>query len=301
VPAVPGRFTSAGGCINFVNDIPAPTSARPVFIVARNPDPQSKLPYLIRLPLAGGDVLLKARDSWPRTARVYCHRMDSWPEEAVIVEEIPVRSCVRRGAAVDLLLDRTRENRSQIVFTSLKGSREAIFGQSRKTVAMAKPGARIPRARASGHADLEILVDTREQYPYRFVHQQASTRRIALPAGDYGVTLNGRLIAAVERKALDNFVHSLVDGSIAFVLAELANLPHAAVVVEDRYSRIFKLDFVRPGWVPEILATLQVRYQSVPIIFCETRPLAEEWTFRFLGAALGQDEAVQVVPGGLEL
>ena len=25
---------------------------------------------------------------------------------------------------------------------------------------------------------------------------------------------------------------------------------------------------------------------AVPIVFCETRTLAEEWTYRFLGAAL---------------
>jgi len=29
----------------------------------------------------------------------------------------------------------------------------------------------------------------------------------------------------------------------------------------------------------------------VPIVFCETRPLAEEWTYRFLGAALAYREA----------
>jgi hypothetical protein len=35
-----------------------------------------------------------------------------------------------------------------------------------------------------------------------------------------------------------------------------------------------------------MFAALTVRYPTVPITFCETRPLAEEWTYRFLGAAL---------------
>ena len=35
-----------------------------------------------------------------------------------------------------------------------------------------------------------------------------------------------------------------------------------------------------------MLAALTVRYPTVPIHFAETRPLAEEWTYRFLGAAL---------------
>ncbi|MEM9892860.1 MAG: hypothetical protein AAF962_18505, partial [Actinomycetota bacterium] len=50
--------------------------------------------------------------------------------------------------------------------------------------------------------------------------------------------------------------------------------------------RIFKNEYVQGGWLADLIAQLQVRYPTVPIVFCETRPLAEEWTFRFLGAAL---------------
>jgi hypothetical protein len=57
-------------------------------------------------------------------------------------------------------------------------------------------------------------------------------------------------------------------------------------VVEDRYSAVFKLDRVRPVVVAEGLAEAQVRFPRVPIVFCETRQLAQEWAYRFLGAAL---------------
>jgi hypothetical protein len=58
------------------------------------------------------------------------------------------------------------------------------------------------------------------------------------------------------------------------------------VVVEDRYSSVFKLERVRPSVVAEALGEAQARFPAVPIIFAETRPLAQEWTYRFLGAAL---------------
>ena len=74
-------------------------------------------------------------------------------------------------------------------------------------------------------------------------------------------------------------------GRLRYALAELAALPRAAVVVEDRYSQVFKLDRVRPAVVADGLAELQVRWPNVPIVFCETRPLAEEWTYRYLAAA----------------
>ncbi len=75
------------------------------FVIARNPDPASSLPFLIRLPLGPNGIALKVRETWPRTSKVYCHRADDWPDELEVIERVPVRSCVRRGAAVDLVLD----------------------------------------------------------------------------------------------------------------------------------------------------------------------------------------------------
>jgi hypothetical protein len=255
------------------------------FVVARNPDEDSTLPYLLRIPLGSG-VILKARETWPRTSKVYCHRVDEWPPDAEIVERVPTRSCVRRGAAIDLVLDRARENRSQLVMTRVRGGRQVIFWQTSRTAKQARPAVAVPTARASGIQQLEIVVDSHERYGYRFSGQQVTTRRAALQAGDYGVMVDGELYAAVERKALGDLVSSLTTGKLRYQLADLAALPHAAVVVEDRYSQVFKNQHVRPAVIADGLAECQVRWPSVPIQFCETRPLAEEWTYRFLAAAV---------------
>lgn len=63
-----------------------------------------------------------------------------------------------------------------------------------------------------------------------------------------------------------------VDGSLLHRLSELAIAPRAAVVVEDRGP------------------------MCVPIVFAETRPLAQEYAYRFLGAALrdAEEEAVEL-------
>jgi hypothetical protein len=254
-------------------------------LIAANPDPESRLPYLLRLPLAGG-MVFRTSDTWPRTKALYCHPMpvDEWPAEPQIVERVPLRSCRRRGAAIDLVLDRSRENRSQIVFTTAR-DRDVVFWQSPRTRKQARPNVRIPTARAAGITELEIVVDSHEQYPYRFTDQQVRTVKRALPCGDYAITVDGRLVAAVERKSLPDLVTSLTTGKLRYALGELAALPRAAVVIEDRYSAIFKLTHARPATVADGLAELQVRWPGVPIIFCEARPLAEEWTYRFLAAA----------------
>ena len=258
------------------------------FLIARNPDPDSSLPYLLRLPIEGG-LVLKARDTWPRTARIYCHRApDAWPDAPEIVEDVGVLECQRRGVAVDLVLDRPRENRSQLVFTRLPGGREGIFWQTRKVIGTARPGARIPGRRISDlGGPLAIVVDSRERYPWRFAKQQAAVERAALLAGDYAVRGDdGHIVAAVERKAMADLASSLSNGTLVFELSKLAALPRAAVAVEDRYSALLKQTHAPSGFLPDLLARVQVRYPEIPIVFLETRARAEEWAVRWRGAAL---------------
>jgi hypothetical protein len=223
---------------------------------------------------------------WPRTSAVYLHPVwpDEWPDEPEIVDQVPVRSCVRRGAAIDLILDRARENRSQIVYTTARG-REMVFWQSPRTRKQARPKVVTPKARAAALPDLTILVDSNERYAYRFAEKQVTVVRRALAAGDYAVERDGAVIASVERKSLADLMSSLMNGKLKFAVAELATLAAAALVVEDRYSQVFASEHFRPSAIADALAELQVRYPNVPIVFCETRKLAEEWVYRYLAAA----------------
>lgn len=257
-------------------------------VIARNPAADSTLGYLLWLPVGDG-LLFRTSGTWPRTKALYCHPvdLDEWPagDDLEIVERARLTSCARRGAAIDVVVDRGRENRSQVVFTRGRG-RDMVFWQSPRTRKQARPQVRTPTARAAGtEAELEILVDVHERYAYRFAGQQVRTVERALRAGDYAVTDGAVMVAAVERKSLADLVSSLTSGRLRYALGELAALPRAAVVVEDRWSQIFSLEYVRPAVVADGLAELQVRWPTIPLVYAETRPLAEEWTYRFLAAA----------------
>lgn len=254
-------------------------------LIALNPDPDSRLAYLMRVPLGDG-IVLRTSGTWPRTKALYCYPVpvEDWPTEPEIVERIPLRSCARRGGAIDLIAARGRENRSQLVYTTARG-RDAVFWQAPRTRKQARPAVSLPTARAAGIPELEILVDAHERYAYRFADQQVRTVSRGLPCGDYAVVLDGELIASVERKSVPDLISSLTNGRLRYALAELAALPRAAVVVEDRLSQIYKQGYIRPAAVADGLAECQVRWPNVPIVFCETRSLAEEWTYRYLAAA----------------
>jgi hypothetical protein len=219
---------------------------------------------------------------------VFCAQDDSpWDPTADLVEDVPVLLCRRRGAAIDLVLDRPTLSRSQFVFTQARG-RPAIWWQTQKTAQAANPGARIPRGRSAG--ELIVTVDTREKYGWRCSGHPVITNRAALPAGDYGAIVEGILVAVVERKTLENLATSLSDGALAFQMQRLAELPRAAVVVEGDYPDLFRTQPGRGSWLADMLGRLAVRYPEVPIQFAGSRRFAEEWSYRFLGAAVADHE-----------
>ncbi len=86
-----------------------------------------------------------------------------WPADPDVVARVVLRSRTRRGAAIDVIAARAREQRSQIVFTRARG-RDMVFWQSPRTRKQARPDVRLPTARAAGVTELPILIDTRERY-----------------------------------------------------------------------------------------------------------------------------------------
>jgi hypothetical protein len=201
-----------------------------------------------------------------------------------VLEEVGVRMCAWRGSALDLVLDRARHNRSQFVFTTARG-RPAIFWQTPLGARRRRTGFRAPRAAVAGVSGMAIDVDTRERRPYDFGGRALDLRRVALFAGDYAVRGPAGVVAAVERKTADDFVTSATSGALGFAMADLSALPAAAVVVEEHYSGLIAHPRVRPGFMADLIARLQVRAPHVPIVFAEGRALAEDWTYRFLATA----------------
>ena len=197
------------------------------------------------------------------------------------------------------MLDRGNRNRSQFVFTVARG-REMIFWQTPATTKASRPGARVPRRRPEGFAagELRIIVDTRERYAWKFADRPVACDREALSVGDYAVVDSAYdVVATVERKSVDDLAGSLSDGSLAFAVAALAALPGpAAVVVEGRYGDLAKRPHVAAGYLVELLARIQTRTPDVPIVFCDSRPLAEEYAYRFLASAYVEHGRLRVDP-----
>ncbi|WP_307851791.1 histone-like nucleoid-structuring protein Lsr2 [Williamsia sp. CHRR-6] len=227
--------------------------------------------------------MFKVKNTWPREAKIYCHRVDEWPGDVEVIGRVPLRSVGQRGAAIDIVAERARESRSPIVVTRARG-REMVFWQSRRTARQARPNVTLPTARAHG-AVLDIVVDSGEKYAYSFGHQQASVRKQRLAVGDYAVFDADVMVATVERKSVADLASSLLKSTLKYNLAEMSSVFRAAVVVESGYSKVFDLEFASGSAVAEAVAEMQVAFPAVRIVFCDNRKMAQERTYRFLGAA----------------
>lgn len=267
------------------------------FWVGRNPA-SDRLPYALRLPVAGeGRVFLAARETWPRGKDVFCHQLREWPSEAEVIEEVPVEACWRAGAAIHLVLRRRANRRSTFVWTRAHG-RTAIFWRSPASMAAARPGIRVPQARGL-EGPIEIAVDAKERYPWRFSGKGATLVRRDLPVGDYAVVRDGLVVAAVERKAVADLATSAVAGKLGLALAELERLPHAAIAVEGRWSDLVKVAEradMRTGWLLNVIAGLQVAHPRVTWHFGETPKVAQDWAYRWLAACAKADRERYQIP-----
>ncbi len=268
------------------------------FWIGRNPSGSARLPYILRLPVAGeGRIFLAARENWPRGRDVFCHQLHEWPAEAEVIEEVPVETCWRAGAAIHLVLQRRSNRRSMFVWTRVRG-RPAIFWRSPASMHAARPGIRVPQGRRL-EGPLEIAVDTKERYPWRFSGKGAALVRRDLPVGDYAVVREGRVIAAVERKTVADLATAAVAGKLRLALAELERLPYAAVTVEGRWSDLVKVAAqadMRAGWLLDVVTGLQVAHPRVTWHFAETPKVAQDWAYRWLAACAKADRDRYQIP-----
>ena len=132
---------------------------------------------------------------------------------------------------------------------------------------------------------ITIIADTREQLPYAFENRWAATVRRALPAGDYSVE-GWETSVAVERKTLEDFVHSVIRDRERFKkeLAKLSEYPHACVVVEASLTDVLLVRYpsgAHPNSVFGAVVSICIDH-GVPVYFCGDRQAARKFTQEYL-------------------
>jgi ERCC4-type nuclease len=115
---------------------------------------------------------------------------------------------------------------------------------------------------------LRITIDTREQAPWMFPPEVATTSRGTLAAGDYALEGDGGF--AVERKSLSDFVSTITREWDRFgrELQRMAEMwfPARIIIVEADYHEIIDREYpgmCQPGFVIRRIAELSMMGVSV--------------------------------------
>ena len=253
----------------------------------------ARFPYRIRIEQGGRDTLvLRAQERWPGPGgQVFCLRepadadLEDVGEE---VERVPVAAINRLGRKLGLTLDRATRKRCDFLFITRPyknrpGEYEQIFFRTQSGLTAHRTRGRV---QLFGNTPLTVVIDSGERYAWKF--PGAEVRRARLPAGDYALSHEERLVAVVERKSLQNLLGDIGQVQVLHQkLGELGTYPHAAVVVEALYG-----DFLVPEkvgrWpvthVARVLAELAALHATVPLVYAGNRKLAAEWTHGFFSA-----------------
>ena len=123
---------------------------------------------------------------------------------------------------------------------------------------------------------LKIVVDTREQSPWAFPPEAATTRRGTLRAGDY--SLEGDDLFSIERKSLDDFLGTISSGWERFEreLERMADYPAKVIIVEGTLLEVLHGNHNHPnlkfGFVVKRVARLTL--DGVSVLFAGNNVMA---------------------------
>jgi hypothetical protein len=258
--------------------------------------PSARFPYRIAIERGGRTVLaVRAQAAWPPPgAQVFClpERERDPDEKLEPVERVPVAALERVGPRLLVTLDRPARRRCEfLVVRKLRkdgtGAYEQVFFRTESALrAHRRPG----RVELVASAELDVAIEARERYPWRF--PGARVERRALPAGDYAVLRDGEPIAVAERKTFADVIADFgALGGLHQQLAALEAQPRAALVIEAQYADFLDPARTRPwpaAHAARVLAELAALHPRLPVVYAGSRKLANHWALRWFAAVTAE-------------
>ena len=245
-------------------------------------DPRFK--YLVKITKGGKKVVtLKSTAKWPMAQNnLFCIRTDDKTHKSNLVEETPITVYKKTNNRIMIVLDRRSNKRCQFLYIKRKYKDknefyEQIFWQTQQSLKQAKLKSTI-QVRAP--KDLLIYKDSNEKWGWTF-GDTIKVEKEKLRLGDYAIKKDGKILAVVERKTINDFL-SGINNLSAFhhTLADLENIPHSALVIEGNLSRILdsKKKYMAPAFVLKCVTEISAMHPKLKIMFLDSKKLATLWT-----------------------
>lgn len=254
---------------------------------------EEKFPYWLFIEQEKNSFLfLKAKDKWPGPGKnIFCLfegtvKKNKLPKIEPI-DECQIVSLRWYGKRLSIILDRPTRKRCWFVFIKKEYKQHPgtfyhqVFWITQSSSIAQKRGPYIPGRQTS--IDYTILIDKNERHAYNFGNIR--TEKSSLPSGDYAVRAGNQILAVVERKTKDNFLHDIAHLDVLRAkLEELDKLYlRKAMIIEASYKDLIspKNKFYSGSFIAKVLADLFAQFPGIQFIFFKGRKSANHWLFYY--------------------
>ena len=260
-----------------------------LWVVSETGNP--RFPYRIEIRRGEERVIaLWVQDKWPGSGKqIFCLREgqddgtgEYDPGDFPEVERVRVARMERYGKQLSVILDRPTRKRCNFLFLEKRyknkpGTYEQIFFRTQTAMQQHRSASRVSLHR---HGAYQVVIDSGERYPWKF--GGAPTVRRKLPAGDYGLEVDGDVIALAERKTFENLLTDFASLRVLHgQLDDLSRWRHAAMVIEAQYRDFLDTRKLAGRWpashAARVLAEIHVMHPTVQIIYAGSRKAAAQW------------------------
>ena len=180
-------------------------------------DKSKQFPYRLFLEETPGNFrVFDVQDRWPGGGKkIFCASLGTVTKDKLPTDE-PIECCVISslswyGKKLMITIDRPTRKRCWFIFLKKEYKNkpgefyEQVFWITRSSAIQRRAGAYIPHT--GKETQLEIWIDNRERYPYRFA--KGTIEKKQLSVGDYALIKEGSIIALAERKTLIGFLSEI--------------------------------------------------------------------------------------------
>lgn len=134
--------------------------------------------------------------------------------------------------------------------------------------------------------DFTIIIDTREQQPWEFVHQAKANKK--LNTGDYSIEGLENIIVIERKKSVSEIATNILESRFKDVLERLNAIPYKFILLEFDLHDVFRYPEgsnipksqwkkirISPTFILKHITDWQIIY-NIPTIFCGSSHNAEK-------------------------
>ena len=238
----------------------------------------------------GKFVFLKAQEKWPGPGKnIFC-KLEGEIKKKDLPKGEPDDSCnifsiSRFGKKLNIVLDRVRCKRCWFIFLRKEYKKkpgqfyDQVFWITQSSSISERRGSYIPYSFDESYT---ILIDKNERYAYNF--GRIKTEKKILPAGDYALVVDDKVVAIAERKTKDNFFHEMSHLDVFRIkLEEMSKYSYRVVLFEGDYVSFvsMKNKYWKGSFVAKVLADLFAEFPNIQFIFFKGRKSANQWLYYY--------------------